>query len=166
MNKRIVAVISDANIIIDYLSSNKHILSIATEKLCDIYIPTPIFNEISQIDENIAAELGLKIIEPDFKQLTESMERGGALSYQDRICFILARDKEYSCATNDKTLKRHCENNNIKTIWGLEIMILLVEKGHLTKKIAITTAKDINKRNRLITAEVLNSFIEKINEIK
>ena len=58
------AVISDANILIDYIESNKYILSISCENLYKIIIPSPILNEIKQLSQEEAINLGMKIYEP------------------------------------------------------------------------------------------------------
>lgn len=159
------AVISDANILIDYIESNKYILSISCKKLYKIIIPSPILNEIKQLSQEEAVNLGMEIYEPSFKQVLEANQRGGRLSFYDKLCFLIARDKNCICTTNDKLLKKHCTNNNVNTIWGLEIMLRLCENNFLEKRVAIETAKDIHTMNKLITKEVLNTFIDKIKKL-
>lgn len=159
------AVISDTNILIDYIESNKYILSISCEKLYKIIIPSPILKEIKQLSEEEAVNLGLEIYEPSFTQVLEATQKEGKLSFQDKLCFIIARDKNCICATNDRVLRKYCITNKVDAIWGLEIMLKLCENNFLEKKIAVETAKDIHKNNKLITKEVLDTFIDKINKL-
>jgi len=161
----LTAVISDTNILIDYIVSNKYILSVSCEKLYKFIIPTPIFKEIKQLPQEEAINLGMEIYEPSLKQVIEANQRDGKLSFYDKLCFVVARDKKCICATNDKVLKNYCTNNNVDTIWGLEIMLRLYENNFLEKKTAVETARDIHKSNKLITKEVLETFIAKINKL-
>jgi len=159
------AVVSDANILIDYIKSNKYILSLSCERLFKIIVPSPILKEIKQLSAEEAVSLGLEVYEPTFKQVTEAIKRENKLSFQDKLCFIIARDKNCICATNDKVLRNYCKNNNVEIVWGLEIMIKLCENDYLDKKTAVETAKEINKINKLITKEVVEVFIDKINKL-
>ncbi len=59
-----VAVISDANVLIDYLSVERtKILRLVAEHLFSIKIPRTIINEVAELTEDQAEALGMEIIE-------------------------------------------------------------------------------------------------------
>lgn len=94
------AIISDADVLIDYLESNREVLAKVSKKICNVYISLPTLSEIKQLSENEAKKHGLTVFEPTLRQIGEASQRGGSLSFEDKLCFIIARDKKWTCVTN------------------------------------------------------------------
>jgi len=76
---------------------------------------------------------------------------------------VLARAKGYICWTSDSLLKRQCEEEGIKTRWGLEMMITLCQRGRLSEEEAIEVAQTIRKKDSsYITQEIVDEFERKL----
>lgn len=159
-------IISDASVLIDYYLADRRILSLIIENLGTIVVPRQVFDEVEQIDEAEAEDLGLIVIEPEYSQVTEASARGGPLSRADKLILILARDNNYICWTNDSHLRKRCVENSIRVYWGLEIMFPLCEGGHLPEHDAIRTGRSIYEINRFyITDEILQRFENRVRSI-
>jgi len=157
-----IVIISDANVLIDYLKANEKLITEACSSIFEIYVPIPVLGEIKQLSETKAKKIGLRLYEPSMEQLIESSSGSQRLSYQDKLCLRIAKDNGWICATNDKVLKKECERSKVSTIWGLEIMLVLNEQGVLTKREAIKTAQSIFKENTRLGKAVVHGFIEKL----
>ena len=161
--KRIV--ICDANILIDYAKANKKIIGLATEYLYEIWIPLPVWEEVNDLSNQDAKTLNINITEPTLAQTYEAANMfGGGLSSEDNMCFIVARDEKAICATNEKPLRKKCEDNGIDVLWGLEIMVQLCELGKLSSGMAAKTAQKIASDNPTITETIIDRFLKCINE--
>lgn len=160
MTGKIGTLVCDANILIDYFESNKNILKLATEHCYNIYVPIQVFAEVKQMKEKDAKELGIILIEPTLGQLSEAVSDDSSLSDEDCLCFIIARDNNWICATNEKRLHNKCKRENVLTIRGLKIMLDLHCIQKLDKQEAIDTAKKIKKSNLRLTEEVIKDFYD------
>ena len=64
MTDRPAAVISDANVLIDYISVERTmVLRLVSEHLFPIKLPRSILAEVAQLDQDQAEALGMKIVE-------------------------------------------------------------------------------------------------------
>ena len=159
--KRIV--ICDANILIDYAKANKRIIGLITTHLYEIWVPLPVWEEVHDLLDDDVDDLGIKLFEPELEQIIEATSIiGGSLSEEDKLCFIVARDENAICATNDKNLRNMCKNNSIDVLWGLEMMAELCEAGKLTAKAAEKVAKKIEQDNKMITNAIIKRFMKRI----
>ena len=156
-------VICDANILIDYAKANKKIIGLIIEHLYKIKVPLPVWEEVNDLSDEEAEILGIDIIEPSIAQIYEAANMyGGGLSDEDYLCFIIARDEKAICATNEKPLRRKCEDSNIEVLWGLEIIAQLCEAGKITANLAEKVAHKIAQENITITEDIITRFIERI----
>lgn len=155
-------IIVDANALIDYAISSKRVLSKTSKEICEVYIPSPILQEVEQLTKTEAKKLGLNIFEPTLKQLIEASERGGTLSFEDKLCYIIARDKEWTCVTNDKALHKKCREENVSIAWGPDLMLWLNREGLLSKAEAQNIVNKIKDKNTYIEPEIVSKFIEKL----
>ncbi len=161
--KRVV--ICDANILIDYAKANTSIIVLTAEHLYDLCVPSPVWEEVENLSSRDAKEFGLNIVEPSLAQTYEAANmHGGGLSDEDHMCFIMARDEKAICATNEKPLRKKCEDSNIEVLWGLEIMAQLYERGKLSSGMAAKTAQKIASDNPTITETIINRFLNRISE--
>jgi predicted nucleic acid-binding protein len=156
----------DANVLIDYLSADLAILGLAARHLGTIHVPRAILDEVRQIGEKDCDRLGLHLVEASLDQLLEAGRRGGGrLSFNDRLCLILARDGGWTCVTNDGALRKACGAASVSVLWGLELMTGLAARGHLAPAAALRTARAIQAGNpRHITEDILERFERKIRE--
>ncbi len=161
----IKAIISDANILIDYAKTNTKILRLAAKHLYNIYVPTVIADEVAELSRKDIRALGLNIIEPELEQIIEAATYDSGTSREDRLCFVLARDNKWACATNDKKLRRLCSSKKVACLWGFEVMIMLFRLKVLSYREAINTAEKIAAINPRISDEVVSTFKGKLKAI-
>jgi rRNA-processing protein FCF1 len=155
----------DANVLIDYATADATILRLATRFVGMIHVPRLILEEVKQLGETDCERLGLRIVEASFQQLAEARQGSRGLSFNDRVCLILARDSGWICVTNDRALRKACEGISVSVLWGLELMLDLVAGGHLAPEVALQAAQAIQLANpRHITDEI--RFKRKVDSTK
>ena len=164
MKVEIKTLLFDADALIDYVNSNKNIISIATKMLYDIYVPLNIMKEeIRQLSEDEAEVLGITIFEPTRNQLIEANKKIKGLSFKDRLCLIIAKENNWTCVTNDKNLRNKCSEKEVEIMWGLQLMLKLYAGNYISKVEAINTAWKIHKSNSRITKDIVEDFIRKLH---
>ena len=156
------AIISDANVLIDYVKANKKILHLAVKHLCDIYVPVPVLREVKDISRSELEKLGIIIFDPTLAQINQAAQKPFGLSFQDQLCLLIAKENSWVCATNDKQLRGQCEKDGVEVIWGLEIMVLLNKEGYLERIEAEKTVEKIGTSNRYISKDLIKKFIAKL----
>lgn len=101
-------IISDANVLIDYAKSAPHILKLVNVHVQKLYVVPSVLKEVDQLNQSDAEKLGIEVIEPSLAQIIEIAglrQKTPAISEQDAMCFIIARDMNWACFTNDKLLR-------------------------------------------------------------
>jgi rRNA-processing protein FCF1 len=165
MSDRPAAVISDANVLIDYIQVERTlVLRLVSEHLFPIKLPRAILNEVNQLTQDQAEALGMEIIEETYKQLMEASVRGGPLSREDKLCYAIARDNNWAIWTSDKPLHKKCKTEDIPVYWGLQLMLELCQIGKLDPEYALEAAKEIKQVNERITKDIVRKFITKLKE--
>ncbi len=155
--------IADANVLIDYAKTSPAILGLVAQHVGPVYVAVDVLEEVEQLDLARCKELGLTVVDGNLAQLTEASQRGGPLSFQDKLCLILARDNGWSCLSNDGPLREACKAQGVPVVWGLEIMLTLVDSKRLTAIDAIEVAQAIHAVNPIyITAKILAAFQKKV----
>lgn len=154
----------DANVLIDYALTDKTVLGLMSRHLGTVCIPRPVLAEVTQLSETDCDALGLRIVDGSLAQLLEAGQERGRLSFSDRLCLILARAETWTCVTNDRALRRACNEASVRVMWGLEPMIDLVAGGALPKAAAVEVARAIQLTNpRHVTAEIVERFEERLD---
>ncbi|EIJ80122.1 hypothetical protein PB1_07172 [Bacillus methanolicus PB1] len=124
--------ILDANILIDFFKCDPMIIKLICTYVGQIYLASPVLNEVKEISDSDCLELGITLVEPELEQIMlAATEKRCPLSFQDRLCLILAKDNGWTCVTNDKPLRRECVSDGVPLIWGIELLCMLVESGGL-----------------------------------
>ena len=118
----------DANVLIDYANSDPGILSLVANNIGTIYVPSVVLDEVEQFNEDDCEKLGLQVLDEPVNVLLSAGEGRGPLSFPDRVCLLLAKENQWTCLSNDKPLHKACKKDGVTVIWGLRLMIDLVEK--------------------------------------
>lgn len=156
--------IVDANVLIDYAKSDLSVLTLAARHIGSVYVPSVVLDEVEQLSEKDCENLGLTVLEEPVGILLAAGEKRGALSFEDHVCLLLARENECTCISNDKPLHRACNVEKVPVMWGLRLMIELVEMKQLDKDTAIEIAKAIHISNpKHITPKIIEEFRVKIS---
>lgn len=157
--------IADANVLIDYAKTSPAILGLVAQHIGPVYVVADVLEEVGQLDAVQCRAIGLTVVEANLTQLTEAAQPGGPLSFEDKLCLVLARDNDWTCLSNDKPLREACKAQGVTVVWGLEIMLALVESRHLTAAVVIQSAQAIHAVNPMfITTKVLAMFQKKVAE--
>lgn len=155
--------ILDANILIDFLKSDQTIIKLICKYVGQIFLATPVLSEINEIDESDCSELGINLVDPDLEHLVLASEAKGPLSFQDKICLFLAKERGWVCVTNDIPLRQRCEAEGVSLIWGIELICILVESGGLPAKDAKVIILDIKRQNpKYITDDIVASAFKRL----
>lgn len=153
----------DANVLVDYQAADLAILSLVSRHVGTVHIVSTVFAEVDGLDESECERLGFRVVEPTLAQATEAASPNGRLSFQDRTCLVVCRDNGWTCVSNDKALRRSCDAVGVAVRWGLELMLELVQGGHLPAEDADDAAERIHRANPVfLNATILAAFREKL----
>ncbi len=160
--------ILDACVLIDYWKTESKILAEFGKHIGKLHIADPVLKEVEDInDSEELLNLGVRIVQPEVNDIIEAGSKRSQLSFQDRLCLIIAKRKDFICVTNDKTLRRFCEIEGINIMWGLEMLLLLHEKNVISYSHAAKIAKKIQNINpKHVNDKVIQKFITKLKGIK
>lgn len=157
--------IADANVLIDYAQTSPDILGLVARHIGPVYVAAAVLDEVEQLDEAQCQAIGLAPVEGSLAQMTEAAQRGGPLSFEDKLCLVLARDNGWACLSNDGPLREACKAQGVSVVWGLEIMLWLVQARHLDADKAIEVAEAIHLSNPLyITRKIITTFRHKVRQ--
>ncbi len=153
----------DANILIDYLNCDETLLLLIKKYIGQICLASPLLEEVKSLDLDRCKKLGIKLVEPTIEQMFWAADQEFAISFQDKICLIMAKDHNWTLVTNDKALRKRCESDGISLIWGVELICMLHEHGGLRKEGARTTILDLHRNDPLyITKEIVNRALRRL----
>lgn len=153
----------DSNVLIDYFDAEPTVFASVARSVGEIYVVSTVLAEVGQIDESQAIDLGLRIFEPDFATLSAAAVGGGKLSFQDKLCLAVARAEGMTCVTNDIALRTRCAEEKVEILWGLELLLLAVDKGGLLGEEAREIGTKICGVNPRIGEAVLMAFLRKLS---
>lgn len=106
------------------------------------------------------------MVDVETNVLVEAGARSGPLSFEDWLCFLVCRERSWSCLTNDRALLRECRKARIRVRRGLGLMVDLVRSGALSKKRALRVAHAIHEDNpHHINERVLQAFRRALGEV-
>lgn len=153
----------DANVLVDYQAADLEILALVNRYVGSVHILTTILVEVEGLDEADCERLGFRVVEPTFAQVAEAASAAGRLSFPDRTCLLVCRDRGWKCVSNDRALRKACESDGIAVIWGLELMLELVRDGHLRAEDASAAAERIHLANPVyVNSTILAAFRRKL----
>ncbi len=156
-----VIAICDANILIDFSKSDISIVKKIAEYYGQVCVPDIILQEVGVISDEEANRLGITIVETPLE-----LEEVPSLSYQDRTCLYYVKKNKWTCLTNDIALRRHCKAAGGTVVWGLEMLLKLVDAELITANHAEKIARKINQVNPEINNKILEDFLAKLETIK
>ena len=106
-----------ALIVISILNELEHRVSVRSTRA--------VFDEVDDLDEAAAQDVGLRVVDPELDDLLAAAQvPRGALSFQDRLCLLVAQRRGWTCVSNDKPLRQECSIRGVPVLWGLEMLAL------------------------------------------
>lgn len=157
----------DANVLIDYLDSDRRIFRLATEHVGQVHAPSTLLDDEIVADDVDWADLGVVSAQPSTEVLSAAGAQRGSLSFHDWVCVLMAEQFGWTCVTNDKRLRRECGDRGVPTVWGLELVVWLAEAHAITAMEARAIAAGIGTANPgYVTAAVLARFEQRIRAVR
>ena len=157
----------DACVVLDYLKADRELFKLISENIGELYVPEEVVSEIKDVggSEELKA-LGLKIIETNADDYCEAALRSqsGPLSPVEHICFLTAQRNGFVCVTNDTRLRKKCERERVETMRGLQLILLLFERGGIDKQRALQIGARA-RQNPWLAESAYKNFAERVEKI-
>ena len=153
--------LAEANVLMDYCESgNRAVLSLAAEQIGPLVVVSSVLDEVRELDADDCANLGIRIVEATTEQLDRAGWVDSPVSFSDQVGLVLCRDEGWTCVTNDRTLKRLCEQLGVPVRFGLSLLVDLAVAGAITRRRAGVVARRIHALNpNHIDDRVLSRFL-------
>lgn len=158
----------DACVLIDYMDGEPDLFKLISSHIGPIYVATPILDEVDSIASiGKLKKLGLIPIKPEPDDGVRAENMAGKTSSPDNVCFLIAKQRELTCVSNDRNLRKKCKASNIPILWGLELILELVKVNGLSKEKASRIAEKIYQSNpQYINMKVLERFRAELDHIR
>ncbi len=157
-------IILDANVVIDFRDSDRTILRLFSREIEKLGITAGVLIKVNEFTKENCEDLGIEVLYLAPRELS-LITTSGSLASDDQECAVIAAGRGMRVCTNDKALRVECEGRKIGLLWGLELLLILVEKKKLNKGKALRVAESIKDSNPYITEEILISFRSKIRDL-
>lgn len=163
MPDRPKVLLSDADVLIDYRDSDLSILALVVQHLAPVHVVRDVVDEVDDLSLARCEELGLTVIEVEPQVLLQLSALPRRLSRYDRLSLHVCQENDWICVTNDRLLRRTCNEHNVRTRWGLQLMLDLVSAGGLSASRALKTARRIHANNpHHISKKILKRFSSRL----
>ena len=150
----------DACVMLDYLEFAPSILFLTVKHFSQIYIPDVVLLELTKYSQSEVEALGIRIQETPLSYYLVPLL--GPLSFQDRACLWLSQEMGWTCVTNDQKLKKACDNEQVATIGGFGLLILLAQKKIISIEKGVKAIKAIGKGNSWISPSLIENVISQL----
>ena len=160
--------ILDACVLIDYIKAEPGLFKIIAGCIGPVHVVSTVYEEVVQLTSlQQMADLGISLVEPEIDDGFEAEQMTGRTSFQDNICLLTAKRLGMICITNDRSLRTACFQHNVPIMWGLELLLQIVESGGLDYKSAIEIGRQIHANNpRHISSKVIANFEKKLSSMR
>ena len=156
--------LADADVLIDYRDSELAILKLVAQHLGRVAVISSVLDEVRGVTATECARLGVDVINVETDRMLQAAEIESGVSFNDRLCLVVCREEEWTCVTNDGALRRLCKHHDVKTRFGLRLMVDLVAAGALTRRRAVSVARRMQASNPLhINERVLTRFLNTLD---
>ncbi|MGH7270308.1 MAG: hypothetical protein ACREJ3_07725 [Polyangiaceae bacterium] len=154
----------DACVLIDLAYVDRDVLGNVCRSVGSIHVVRAVFDEVDDLDEAAAQDAGIRIVDPELDDLlTAAQVPRGALSFQDRLCLLVAQRRGWTCVSNDKPLRQECLARGVPVLWGLEMLALAASSVALTELEAAAWAIH-GKNPRYVTKKLVTTFVAKLRK--
>lgn len=158
------AFIFDADVLIDLVMADRHVLTLTVKHLAPVYIVSPVLRQLREIQSrDQMIQLGVTIIDPDVEDLYQAANIQNPSKYVDYVCLLTAKRRGFICVANDIELRKRCKCEGVRCMREFRLLILLHKAGGISTQNAINLAEEIHKSNpKYITRTILADFMKEI----
>ena len=151
--------LADADVLIDYLQSEFAVLSLVVEHVGHVVVLEQVLDEVRGLTAAQCSRSGIEIVAAETERMFQAAAVESNVSFNDRLCLVMCREERWTCVTNDGALRRLCLVHGVETRYGLGLMVDLVAAGVLTRRHAVSIARQIQASNPFhINERVLERF--------
>jgi len=159
--------LSDADVLIDYAAGDVGILRLVSEHIGPVHVLEETLATVRQLSKRTCERNAIKVISAEVDVLVDAGSRSGPLSFEDWLCVVTCRKKEWICISNDRALLRECRRAGVRVHRGLGLMTMLVHGGALDEGRALRVAERIHVENPYhINERVLVAFRRSLRAAK
>ena len=157
--------LADADVLIDYVASDISVLALASAHVGKVCVLKQTLATVEDLTARDCKKHDIEVIDVDTDVLVEAGAKAGRLSFEDWLCFVVCRDRAWSCLSNDRALLGECRKAGISIRRGLGLMVELVRQNAMSKKRALRVAERIHESNPYhINEHVLAAFLRSLGE--
>lgn len=158
--------LADADVLIDYRDSDFSILGVVSQRIAPVRVIRQVLQQVRGISARECAAVGIEILEVETATLLEAGRLTLAVGFEDALCFVVCRDRGWTCVTNDRALNTLCRTAGIKVTRGLRLLVDLVNAGQLPSTRASAVARAMHESNPAhIHAKILEEFEGELKRI-
>lgn len=166
-NLPLYLLLMDACVVIDFLNAGENLFLLFERHVGKLFVVSEVAKELKPMRGFKGLEaLGIEIVQSENEEFETARILRGRTSFQDNLCLLAAERLGYTCVSNDKQLRKLCQQRQVPVIWGLDMLLKLYTSGGITIEEAEHFAEQIHDSNKFITVNVLNAFKTKLNTIK
>ena len=153
------ALLADADVLIDYRESDLDVLKDVGRRVGRLAVLSEVLDEVRGLTRRKCASLGMEVIDVETPTLLAAAEVKAPVSFNDSLCFVVCRERGWTCVTNDRALHRLCRRHDVESRYGLGLMVDLVKLGAMDRRRATSIARRMHKSNPAhINERVLERF--------
>lgn len=158
--------LADADVLIDYRESEFSVLGLVGKHVGPLKVLTSVLDEVRGVAAADCRQLGIDVIEVETSRMIRAAAVESRVSFNDRLCFLTCLEESWTCVTNDRALRRLCSHHDVKTRFGLDLMVDLVASGALCRRRAVMVARRIQASNPThINERVLTRYMSKLDRL-
>lgn len=156
--------ILDANVLIDLQPFSKTLFPLISRYIGQLAIASTTLEEVQDFKKEDCEMLVILVSYPSIEQLMRANKGNTPLSFYDWVYLYLAQEKGWICVTNDKALREQCKERNLKVLWSIEMLCLMVEEKGLSKDRCELIICSMQENNPLfITESIVKQALERLD---
>ena len=137
----------DADVLIDYAHADDGVLGLVARHLARVQVLSTTRSEVREFRDEDYSRLGITVLVPTADQEETAAGISSRSSVNDLRCLVVCRENDWTLATNDRILRKACEEHGVRTRYGLELMLDLVAIGCLPRSRAESVAEKLHSRS-------------------
>ena len=157
----------DANVLIDYAEADRRLFRWAGRRFGRLVVTRPVLHEVHQLTAAECAEVGVavaRLTDAQAELASAESRRDRAISVADASCLVVAHEMKMACVTNDRPLRAACHRRGVPVVWGLGLILRLVEAKVIEPAHAATLGRRIHELNPFVTDKLLRRYLSRIQK--